>query len=56
MIDELFKDINDYPKDGYYNLKKKTEEIPTWDGGTFKGETKLFTFQCEETVAIKPKI
>ena len=42
VIDELFKDINDYPKDGYYNLSKKTE--------------KLFTFQCEETVAIKPKI
>ena len=39
---QLFKDINDYPKDGYYNLSKKTE--------------KLFTFQCEETVAIKPKI
>ena len=42
VIDELFRDINDYPKDNYYNLSKKTE--------------KLFTFQCEETVAIKPKI
>jgi len=42
VIDELFRDINDYPKDMYYNLSKKTE--------------KLFTFQCEETVAIKPKI
>ena len=42
VIDELFRDINDYPKDMYYNLSKKTE--------------KLFTFQCEETVAIKPRI
>ena len=42
VIDELFRDINDYPKDMYYNLSKKTE--------------KLFTFQCEETIAIKPKI
>jgi hypothetical protein len=42
VIDELFRDINEYPKDMYYNLSKKTE--------------KLFTFQCEETEAIKPKI
>ncbi len=51
----MFRDINDHPKDMYYNLSK-TEEIPTLSGGTFKGEIKLFTFQCEETIAIKPKI
>ena len=57
VIDELFRDINDYPKDGYYNLKKQTEEIPKTIGdGTFRGKIKLFTFQCKEIIAIKPKI
>ena len=58
VIDELFREVNEYPKNSSFNLREEntTEEIPTFDGGTFKAKRKLFTFQCEETVAIKPKI
>jgi len=58
VIDELFREVNEYPKNSSFNLREEntTEEIPTFDGGTFKAKRKLYTYQCEEIAAIKPKI
>ena len=58
VIDELFRDINDYPKDRSYNLldENTTEIYPKINGETYKGKRKLYTFQCREIKDIKPKI
>ena len=58
VIDELFREINEYRKDGYFNLLEEntTEIYPKLNGGTYKGKRKLFTFKCIEIPGIKPKI
>ena len=58
VIDELFREINEYPKDMFFNLggDNNTEIYPKLNGGTYKGERKLFTFECREIAGIKPKI
>lgn len=58
VIDELFREINEYRKDGYFNvLEENTTEIyPNLNGGTFKGKRKLFTFECREIPGIENKI
>ena len=58
VIDELFREINEYPKELSFNVSEEnTNEIyPKLNGGTFKGKRKLFTFECKEIPGIKNKI
>ena len=58
VIDELFREINEYPKDMSFNLREEntTEIYPKLNGGTYKGKRKLFTFECREIDSTKPKI
>ena len=58
VIDKMFKEVNEWPENLSFNINEKnnTEEIPNFRGGTFKGKRSLYTFQCEEIAAIKPKI
>ena len=58
VIDELFREINEYRKDGYFNLLEEntTEIYPKLNGGTYKGKRKLYTFECREIDSTKQKI
>ena len=58
VIDELFREINEYPKNMSFNVPEEntTEIYPNLNGGTFKGKRKLFTFECKEIEEAKPKI
>jgi hypothetical protein len=55
----MFKEVNEWPENMSFNISRKnnTEEVPNVvTGKTFKGKRNLYTFQCEEIAAIKPKI
>ena len=58
VIDELFKEIDNYPKDMFFNIRDEntTETYPKVNGGTYKGKRKLFTFECREIDSTKQKI
>ena len=58
VIDELFKKIDNYPKDMFFNVRDEntTETYPKVNGGTYKGKRKLFTFECREIDSTKQKI
>ena len=59
VIDKMFKEVNEWPENMSFNIsgKNNTEEVPNVvTGKTFKGKRNLYTFQCEEIAAIKPKI
>ena len=58
VIDKMFKEVNEWPENLSFNIMREnyTEEVVTGSNRTFKGKRSLYTFQCEEIAAIKPKI